>query len=319
MENWCHIFPEYLQEPLQQGHQLLEEKTEEIRLRVGQPMVIQGNGRKLWWDCVQWSEIKPVGDQKDADHKDKDEKWLLQPQVIQHVFNRISQGSLYALEEELKNGYITIPGGHRLGFCGRAVLENGQLRTIKDIRFMNLRIARQIQHGVAELLPWLKFNGRWLSLLIISPPMGGKTTLLRELVRLASQDVNVSLVDERSELAGSYLGQPQFDVGPSTDVLDGCPKAQGMMLMIRSMAPQVLAVDEIGHSQDLEALHHALACGIVVFATIHGLDQRELQKRPGLQALIAQGLFQRILVLKGYGSKRLKPDIYEGKTLHKLY
>jgi len=309
MESWCRIFPEYLQNPLMLGHQALKEKTEEVRLRIGRPLMIQGNGERLFWTSAGW---QPVLDGRNQDKH-------LTARDIQQVVLRITQGSIYALEEELKNGYLTIPGGHRLGFCGRAVLAGGRISTIKDIRFLNLRIARQINANVEKLLPWLKKNGRWLSLLIISPPLGGKTTLLRELVRLAGQEVNVSLVDERSELAGCYLGEPQFDVGLLTDVLDGCPKAQGMMLMIRSMAPQILAVDEIGHSQDIEALHHALACGITVFATIHGLDQRELQRRPGLQELVAAGLFQRIIVLRGYGNQQQKPDIFDGITMEKLY
>jgi stage III sporulation protein AA len=327
MQAWLNIFPEKLQAPLQQGHQLLNGYTEEIRLRVGQPLMIIGDSRTLIWKARTWQIAT------DAAYSLVAAADVLQSQDLEMVFDRVCQGSLYALEEELKNGFLTVPGGHRLGFSGRAVLVEGQLQTLKDIRFMNLRIARQVKHCLHELLPFLTCEGRWLSSLIISPPLGGKTTILRELVRLASSGIgviegyhgkpiggmNVSLVDERSELAGSYLGAPQFDLGPRTDVLDGCPKAQGMMLMIRSMAPQILAVDEIGRSQDFEALYHALACGIIVFATIHGIDISDIYQRPGWQKLIESKLFQRILVLKGYGSQRQKPIIYDGVNLERIY
>jgi stage III sporulation protein AA len=119
---------------------------------------------------------------------------------------------------------------------------------------------------------------------------------------LAIPGCNVSVVDERSELAGSWRGIPQFDLGPRTDVLDGCPKAQGMMLMIRSMSPQILAADEIGRQEDIEALKEAIACGIIVFATVHGRSRKEVEARPGMQALLEDSIFERILFLGGRAS-----------------
>jgi stage III sporulation protein AA len=270
----------------------------EMRFRCGQPVMISDGRRMLAWDGMAWQKELPAGKKGALDEKN-----------LRRLFEQLAGGSLYRLEEELQNGYLTLPGGHRLGFCGRAVLEKGKIKTMREIAFLNFRLARAVP-GCLE--PWLEqmvSGGRWLSTLLIAPPLGGKTTLLREMIRLASGGLrskglnipgyNVGVVDERSELAGSWRGIPQFDLGPRTDVLDGCPKAQGMMLMIRSMAPQILAADEIGKKEDIEALNEAVSCGITVFATLHGRCRQEIEARPGLRALLDNPVFERILFLGG--------------------
>lgn len=171
------------------------------------------------------------------------------------------------MEEELRKGFITIPGGHRIGLAGRTVLSGGGVEHLRDITGFNVRIAREVP-GIADgVLPYLLDKGRqrMMHTLILSPPQHGKTTLLRDLARQISlgelgkregirPGLKVGIVDERSEIAGSRRGVPAFDVGPRTDVLDGCPKAEGMMMMIRSLSPDVLIADEIGRPEDAEAV-----------------------------------------------------------------
>lgn len=221
------------------------------------------------------------------------------------TFQLMAKGSVYAWEEEVRGGFLTLEGGHRVGLCGRAVTEDGRIRTLKQIASLNIRIAREVAGAADPLLPQISQGGRLLSTLIISPPQAGKTTVLRDLVRQVSVGVpalglrgmKVGLVDERSEVAGCLQGVPQRDVGPRTDVLDGCPKAEGMMLLIRALSPQVVAVDEIGRPADTLAVMEALHAGVTVLATAHGHDLADVARRPALADLFQAGAFQRAAIL----------------------
>ena len=225
----------------------------------------------------------------------------------------LADSSLYALEEELRRGYITLPGGHRAGICGRAVLEHGHVRTLKDISSINIRLARSIQGNGGQLLPQLVDDmGNIWPTLIVSPPRAGKTTLLRDLARIISDGENVSpqrvaIADERSELAAMHNGVPQLPVGLRTDVMDGCPKAEAMMMLLRSMSPQVLVTDEIGRMEDAQAVAEAAHCGVSVIASAHGSSESELRLRPALEKLLDQRAFKRIVML----SRRQGPGTIE--------
>lgn len=224
---------------------------------------------------------------------------------LQRTFQLMARGSVYAWEDEVRAGFLTLPGGHRVGLAGRAVTEQGAIRTLKHVAGLNLRIAREIIGCAGALLPRIVTGGRLCSTLIVSPPQAGKTTVLRDLVRQVSSGVErlglkgskVGLVDERSEVAGCVDGVPQRDLGPRTDVLDGCPKAEGMMLLIRSMSPGVVAVDEIGRPEDANAVMEALHTGVTVLATAHGQDLADVARRPGLASLLRAGAFERVAVL----------------------
>lgn len=223
---------------------------------------------------------------------------------IRETVSLLSAYSLYAFEEELRQGYLTMEGGHRVGFCGKAVLENGEIRTLKQINALNIRIARE-QKGWGEyILPDLMEEGRVCHTLIVSPPGCGKTTLLRDLIRcLSERMITVGVVDERGEIAPLRGGVPQMDVGCCTDVLEGCPKAKGMTLLLRSMGPEVIAVDELGRKEDIEAVYEVLHCGVKLLATAHGYDFSDIEKR--LQSLIKERIFERYVFLsnrKGTGT-----------------
>lgn len=271
----------------------LPSSLEELRLREGRPLQVVLDGADLFVTPEAGLATEPGAGYR-LDHDD-----------LLRTFQLIAQGSVYAWEDELKNGFLTVRGGHRVGLCGRAVVEDGRIRTLKQVASLNIRVAREVVGCAGTLLPRLLRAGRLLSTLIISPPQAGKTTILRDLVRLISTGVpglglkgcKVGLVDERSELAGCAAGVPQRDVGPRTDVLDGCPKAEGIMLLIRAMSPVVVAVDEIGRPADADAVMEALHAGIAVLATAHGADLEDVSRRPALAALIRAGAFARAAVL----------------------
>lgn len=229
------------------------------------------------------------------------------------MINLISRHSLYAMEEELRRGYITINGGHRIGLAGKVIVENGRVKVLRDITSFNVRFARAVVGVGNDLLPFVVHDGKVENLLIVSPPQCGKTTLIRDLARLVSSGTKhspaykVGIVDERSEIAGCLHGVPQHDVGPRTDVLDGCPKAEGMMMMIRSMSPEVLIVDEIGHEEDSRAVFEAIFAGIHLFTTAHGYSLDDLFQRPTLSELMRKKVFSRIFLL----SRRTGPGTVE--------
>lgn len=226
---------------------------------------------------------------------------------IQEILAYLSNYSLYAYEDEVRCGFLSLPGGHRAGISGRTVLENGKIRTMTDISSLNIRFAHEVRGCADGLLPRLREDGKLLHTLIASAPGHGKTTLLRDCIRQISDGygrypgVTVGVVDERSEIAGSFRGIPGNDVGMRTDILDGCPKAEGMLLLIRSMAPKVIAVDEIGSREDLAALAQAMNCGCVLLATVHGSSLAELKNRPVLGEMIREGMFERYVFLTGPG------------------
>lgn len=217
------------------------------------------------------------------------------------ILNNLLDYSYYAYEEELAKGYITIEGGHRVGICGRAVLNQGRVSLIKEISSLNLRRSREIR-GVSEpVLPHiLEGESRVRNTLIISPPKCGKTTLLRDLTRaLSSRGFKMGLCDERSEIAGMYRGVPSYDLGPRTDVLDGCPKARGMTMLIRAMSPDVLVTDEIGKEEDIEAIETAVCAGVSILTTIHGKSREDVLSS-NIGQLVEKKVFPCLIFLSAY-------------------
>ncbi|CAJ1002993.1 stage III sporulation protein AA [Brevibacillus aydinogluensis] len=284
----------------------VREHLEEIRLRQNQPMEIRYG--------QQSSYVTPSG-QLTAIAR---QGWIFSEEQAVKLLNQVSQHSLYALEEELKRGYITVVGGHRIGIAGKVVMEKGEVKGIRDVTSFNIRIAREKKGAAHRVLPFLFENGRVHNTLIISPPQCGKTTLLRDIARSLSygnewaSSRKVGIVDERSELAGCLNGVPQRDVGPRTDVLDACPKAVGMMMLIRSMSPDVLIVDEIGRTEDGEAVWEAIHAGVAVICTAHGADVSEVAQRPTLGRLIQYGAFSRYILLSRTNGVGTVEAVYDG-------
>jgi stage III sporulation protein AA len=288
---------------------------EEIRVREGRPLELVCSGGS-WFVTAAGSLAE---DPLTALLPDREELF--------RTFQLMAQGSVYAWEEELRAGFLTVGGGHRVGICGRAVVEAGRLRTVRPVASLNIRIARAVPGAASPLLPRLVRRGSLLSTLLIAPPQAGKTTVLRDLVRQVSEGVpplglpgaKVAVVDERSEIGGCIGGVPSMRLGPRTDVLDGCPKADGIMLLLRAMSPQVIAVDEVGRPEDAHALVDALHAGVTVVATAHGTSPGDVMQRPGLRPLFEAGAFARAAVLsrrKGPGTLEQVVDLEGGLAAH---
>ncbi len=225
----------------------------------------------------------------------------------------LSDSSFYAVEEELRRGYITLPGGHRAGLCGRTVLQHGEIKSLKEISAVNIRIARPVAGLAAPLLPrLLDQQGQLHHTLIVSAPRGGKTTLLRDLIRALSDGegtapAHIGVVDERSELAAMRGGVPQLPIGIRSDVLDGCPKAEGITMLLRSMGPEIIVCDEIGREEDAAAIMEAIHGGVRMLCSAHASSQEELFSRPVLASLLQHQAFSRIVML----SRRQGPGTIE--------
>lgn len=281
----------------------LVEELIEIRLRVNQPLQIITHYHDYFLNKNGQRVEKP------------EDGYIVSEKDLERAFLILTRNSLYAIERQLVEGFITIPGGHRVGFTGQAIMENGELKTIKNINSLNYRLTREmigIAEGVIDKI-YDSENDYIYNTLIISPPICGKTTLLRDLIRLISQGVpeiglrgrKIAVVDERSEIAGAYNGIAQNRIGNRTDLLDNCPKARGMLILIRSMSPEVLAVDEIGREEDVRALEEAINAGVSLLATVHGRDIDSVKRRPSIRHLIDSNLFQRYIILsrkKGIGT-----------------
>ena len=278
----------------------------EIRLRAGQPLMV--NTDKGEFFVSNNGLTHNIG-----------QAYIVMEKDIKETLEYISHYSLYAFEEELKNGFITIPGGNRIGVSGKAVVDNNNLTTIRNISFINIRIAQEFIGCSDDFMEFFYENDELCHTLIISPPCCGKTTFLRDMIRnisdgfLEHAGMTVGVVDERSEIAACFLGVPQNNVGIRTDVMDACPKAYGIMMMIRSMGPKVIAVDEIGKKEDVEALEYSINCGCKIIATIHGASFMELKQKMFMESLVENKIFNRYVVMSNKPRMGMISEIYNGE------
>lgn len=261
------------------------EYLQEIRLRAEMPLLLIYRGEELF---IGRTRGKP---------------YVVTKEDLREMLDYISNYSLYAYEQEMKQGFITIEGGHRIGMTGQVIVECGRIKNLKHISSINMRMSHEVMGCADKVFPYITRMKELYHTLIISPPRCGKTTLLRDIIRQVSdgndyvRGRSVGVVDERSEIGGCYMGVAQNHLGMRTDILDSCPKAEGMIMLIRSMGPEVIAVDEIGGESDVHAIEYAMHCGCKMLATAHGKSMEELKKKPVFDKMFREKRFERYILL----------------------
>ncbi|MEE0865835.1 MAG: stage III sporulation protein AA [Clostridia bacterium] len=203
-------------------------------------------------------------------NEDKIIDYIINQCELLQVLEKICNNSIYAYKNQICNGFITVKGGHRIGITGTAVIEGEKVISLKYINGLNFRIAREVLNCSEKIIGQIidKENNTIYNTLIVSPPGKGKTTMLRDIIRKISNGIsefnflgkNCGVIDERGEIAAMYHGIPQNDIGIRTDVIENISKAKGMKMLIRSMTPEIIACDEIGSKEDIEAIKEALLC-----------------------------------------------------------
>lgn len=278
---------------------LLKEQIYEIRIKIGKPIMIYS---KYGESMINYSPVK---------------------EEIKSIMQKISNYSLYAYEEDIRQGFITIKGGHRIGIAGECIMEKGEVKTIRNISSINVRISNEVIGCSDKLMKYIYSHKqkRVFNTIIISPPKCGKTTILRDISRNISSGFpsegiyghKVAVIDERSEIGACYFGIPQNDIGIRTDILDNCLKKEGMIMAIRSLSPEVLICDEIGTKGDAEALLMAFNSGVNIITSIHGFTIDDLYKRKIFNDLLENEIIERAIVLSSRRGIGTIENIYELK------
>ena len=273
------------------------------------PTSIRPRMRKINWDGLEEIRVR-IGWPVELIYGNHNE-WLgnydsmIDRQCLDEMLNYITGYSIYAMDEEIKQGYITFSGGHRIGITGHATYEalrdtrESRITNIVDIGGLNIRIAHERKGCAKRIVPYLKKGDSIYNTLFFSAPGVGKTTYLRDVIRILSEDdMKISVIDERSEIAACVNGKPQNDVGKRTDVLDACPKEIGMRMMLRTMSPDVIAVDEIGKEAEFDLLEQMRCSGVKLLGTIHAGDMDEVVRNAMVRKGIESEAIERFVELK---------------------
>lgn len=304
-EELLQIFPKELKKRIAESVPFQE--VTEIRLRAALPISIV-TAEKTYF-------LKKEG----GLCRKKEQGRILSKEELKMIFERITQYSVFAYKEEIGEGFITVKGGHRVGLCGKYYYEEGKKRQIKDISSLNIRVAREIKNCAISIIPWLFEQGEFCHTLLISPPGKGKTTYLRDIIRFLSDGTekfagkNISVIDERSEIGNRTREGEGFYLGSRTDLMDHCPKAEGMLLMLRTMTPEILAADEIGGEEDIRAIAYVRNCGCRLLMTVHGNSLTDIMERPFLGDYLKRYPFERYVFLSKEKEEKREAIIYNQK------
>ncbi len=261
----------------------IKEQIQEIRIRVGRPIILKLHNLDILIE------------------------YIVNQTEILHILEKICENSIYAYKNQICNGYITIKGGHRIGLTGSAVVENEKIINIKYITSLNFRIARQVLNCSNKIIGQVidEKNQDIYNTLIVSPPGRGKTTILRDLIRKLSNGIDeinfkgktCGVVDERGEIAAMYKGVPQNDIGIRTDIIENISKAKGIKILIRTMAPEIIACDEIGSKEDVEAIQEAIISGVKGIFTMHGKTLEDVKSNNQINKLIEENKIEKIIFI----------------------
>ncbi|MFL0166800.1 MULTISPECIES: stage III sporulation protein AA [Clostridium] len=276
---------------------LNKEQVYELRIKIGKPILVYS---KYGESIINYISTK---------------------EDMKSIMQKVSNYSLYAYEEDIRQGFITIKGGHRIGIAGECVMEKGEVKTIRNISSVNIRICREVIGCSNKVMKYITSAYKVYNTIIISPPKCGKTTILRDIARNISSGMpslgvtgkKVAVIDERSEIGACYFGIPQSDLGIRTDVLDNCLKREGLIMAIRSLSPEVLICDEIGTKGDIEALIMAFNSGVNIITTIHGFTIEDLYKRRVLSDLLDNEILERAIILSNRNGIGTVENVYSIK------
>ncbi|WP_114297663.1 stage III sporulation protein AA [Anaerobacterium chartisolvens] len=292
------------------------DSIQEIRLRASKPLMLHN----LRGD---WFVHNDGGLSKDALRA-----YTVSQGEVVCTLELMSQNSIYAYQEDIKNGFITLKGGHRIGLTGRVVMDGSNIKNIKDISGLNIRISNEIKGCASGVAGYITdHRGGVYNTLVISPPQCGKTTILRDITRILSDGMRdyglrgfkVGVIDERSEIAACFKGVPQNSLGVRTDVLDACPKTLGMEIMLRSMSPEIIVTDEIGNQGDSDAILKVVNAGIKIITSAHGYSISEMKARQEVVSLMEQRIFERYIVLSSINGPGTVEEVIDGMTMKKIY
>lgn len=282
---------------------------EEIRLRTNKPLIINSNSRDYFYNDKNGNLDLTIK-----------QPYIVRKEDIEETFQIICKYSVHSFIDDIKKGFITLRGGHRIGIVGKVIIENGQVKNIKHISSLNIRISKEIKGCSKKVLQHIIKNKNEINnTIIISPPQCGKTTILRDIVRNISdgnreygfEGVKVALIDERNEIAGSCMGIAQLDVGIRTDIMETCPKDLGIMMVLRSMSPNVIVTDEIGNEREIKALYTALNGGVSLITTVHGDSIEDILNRQELKNLLDGDLFRKVIILSSRNGPGTVEKIYD--------
>lgn len=287
MEDIRAYLPASLEKPLTRLTPEQKKSLQELRIRTGQPVCMTLRGENYF--------LTPHG----ARHSPENAITTSQFDLEQ-LFKRFCQNSVYSFQNDIANGFVTIRNGHRVGLAGTCIIgQKGEITGIRNISSLCIRFAREVPGCADPLMPLICEGKQIHGTFLVSLPKCGKTTMLRDIAKQLSQrGFRTCVIDERSEIAAQQHGAAQLDLGPCCDVLDGFSKGTGMMFAIRNLSPQVILCDEIGSSEDIAGILHAMNAGIPVIATAHAGSIKELFRRPWFPDLLQSGAIQQVVFLE---------------------
>lgn len=283
-------FPPHFKCMLKRSVNVLGDSLQEIRIRAKMPLVLGTASGNF--------AISPDGGISPA----VGGAYIVKESDIRQIFTAICENSVYAFMEDIRQGFITIKGGHRVGIAGRAVSGRNGIENFREISSLNVRIAREVVGAANYIIDDIQKDGGIINTLLVSPPMGGKTTVLRDLARqISDKGIKTALADDRGELAAIFKGVPQNDIGLQTDVIENAPKSEAVIMMLRSMSPQLIITDEIATQRDADAILKCFGTGVSVIASTHGKSAEEVLQRESLRQLFSEIGFEQIIVLQKEG------------------